>query len=108
MWGYAKIKLVPLSGQEVDYLVAGFRRDIPDDLVAAMTISKTAHEFRVVNQVGKNLFNKKICKSWSVFFILQEQQEYKVISRTFVLGPVCKLKPEEEDMALVPESNFIP
>ena len=88
--------------------MAGFRRNIPDDLVAAMTISKTAHQFRVVNQVGENLFNKKNVKVEVFFFILQEQQEYKVISRTFVLGPVCKLKPEEEDMALVPESNFIP
>jgi len=61
-----KIKLVPLSGQEVDYLVAGFRlicdeirRNIPDVLVAAMTIvhnqynaSKTAHQPRGVNQEG--------------------------------------------------------
>ena len=60
--------MVPLSGQEVDYLVAGFRRNIPDDLVAAMTISKTAHQFRVVNQVGENLFNKKNVKVEVFFF----------------------------------------
>ena len=63
----SKIKLVPLSGQEVDYLVVGFRllcdeirRNIPDVLVAAMTIvhnhynaSKTAHQPRGVNQVNE-------------------------------------------------------